>query len=304
MKVFISASTFAEYNQDPLIRLRKNGIIFDFNPYKRKLSEAEIAGFLKKSSYIGLLAGTEPLTKKVLEGSKSLRVISRIGVGLDNLDLKAARQLKIKVFNTPDVLTDSVAELTMGLILSCLRKITLMDRKIRQQVWRKEMGSLLRNKTLGLLGFGRIGRRVAELAKVFGVKVIFHDEIPINSTIGKRVSLNALLKNSDIVSVHASTKECLIGAKEIRKMKKGIILINTSRGSAISESSLLEGLKSGKIAFAGLDVFRQEPYCGALLNLDNVVLTPHIGSYAKEARIKMELAAVDNLLKGLKWKKY
>ena len=300
MKVFISTSTFAENDQEPLIRLRKKGITFDFNPHKRKLSEDEITGFLKKDSYVGLLAGTEPLTEGVLKSSKVLKVISRIGVGLDNLDLKAAKKLKIKVFNTPGVLTDSVAELTLGLILSCLRKIALMDRKIRQKVWSKEMGLLLRDKTLGLIGFGRIGRRVAELAKVFGAKVIFYDQMPIRSIIAKKVSLDALLKNSDIISVHASSKDCLINASEIKKMKQGAVLINTSRGSAVEENSLLQGLKSGKIAFAGLDVFEQEPYYGALVNLDNVVLTPHVGSYAKEARIKMELAAVENLLKGLK----
>jgi len=300
MKVFISTSTFAEYNQEPLIRLRKKGIAFDFNPHKRRLSEDEITGFLKKGSYVGLLAGTEPLTERALESGKALRVVSRIGVGLDNLDLRAAKKLKIKVFNTPDVLTDSVAELTIGLVLSCLRKIALMDRKIRLKVWSKEMGLLLRDKTLGLIGFGRIGRRVAELAKVFGAKVIFHDQMPIRSSIAKRVSLDVLLKNCDIISVHASSKDCLINAKEIKKMRQGVILINTSRGSAIDENSLLQGLKSGKIAFAGLDVFEQEPYYGALVDLNNVVLTPHVGSYAKEARVKMELAAVENLLRGLK----
>jgi len=120
MKVFISTSTFAEYDQGPLIRLRKKRITFDLNPHKRKLSEDEITGFLKKGNYAGLLAGTEPLTGRVLESGKVLRVISRIGVGLDNVDLMAAKKLKIKVFNTPDVLKDSVAELTIGLILSGL----------------------------------------------------------------------------------------------------------------------------------------------------------------------------------------
>lgn len=138
------------------------------------------------------------------------------------------------------------------------------------------------------------------MAKAFGAKVIFYDVKPVKSTIGRRTSFNTLLKNSDIISIHASAKEAIITGKEIRKMKPSVILINTARGSVVNEASLVSGLKSGKIACAGLDVFESEPYYGALVKLDNVVLTPHIGSYAEEARIKMELAAVENLLKGLK----
>jgi len=205
MKIFISTSTFGEYNQEPLVILRKEGIAFDLNPLKRKLTESEISGFLNKGGYTGLLAGTEPLTKNLLGNSKSLRVISRVGVGMDNVDLKAAGELKIKVFNTPDVLTDAVAELTMGLILACLRKIALVDKKIRQKIWRKEMGLLLRDRTLGLIGLGRIGKRVAELAGAFGAKIIFYDINPVKSSLAKKASFDAILENSDIISLHAST---------------------------------------------------------------------------------------------------
>lgn len=303
MKVFISTSGFAEHDQEPLDTLLRHKVLFELNPHKRKLSEDEIAGFLGKGNYIGLLAGTEPLTEKVLRRSNSLKVISRVGTGLDNVDLKAAKKLEIKVFNTPGALTDSVAELTMGLILSCLRKIALMDRKMRQKIWNKEMGLLLRGKTLGLIGFGKIGKRVAQLARAFGAKIIFYEIRPIKSSISRKVSFDTLLKESDIISIHASVKEPLIRAQEIRKMRLGVILINTARGSVLDEAGLLEGLNSGKIASLGLDVFMSEPYYGPLLNFDNVVLTPHAGSYAKEARAEMELLAVNNLLKGLKCKK-
>jgi D-3-phosphoglycerate dehydrogenase len=300
MKVFISTSTFAEYDKAPLDLLRKKGMTVHLNPHKRKLAEKEIFGFLKRGKYDGLLAGTESLTKQVLKNASGLKVISRVGVGLDNIDLAAAKQLKIKVFNTPDVLTDSVAELTLGLILSCLRKIGLMDRKMREKAWSKEMGLLLRDKRLGIIGFGKIGRRVARLAEAFGAKVIFYDTKPVKAGIGRKTALNTLLKDSDIISIHAATKVALITGKEIKQMKTGVILINTSRGLAIDEPSLIRALKSGKVAFAGLDVFASEPYYGGLVKLNNVVITPHVGSYAKETRVKMELAAVDNLLKGLK----
>ncbi len=294
MKVFISTTTFAEYSQRPLDLLKERKIGFDLNSNNRKLSEEEIKGILSTGAYFGILAGTEPLTKKVLESAKNLRVVSRVGVGMDNVDLEAAKRLKIKVFNTPDVLTDSVAELTLGLMLVCLRKITLMDRNIRENVWKKEMGALLKNKTVGLIGFGRIGQRVGQLVHAFGADIIFCD---IKNE--KSVTLEELITSADIISIHAGSKDVLIGEKEIEIMKQGVILVNTSRGTAIIEKDLLNGLKSGKVSAAGLDVFESEPYSGQLKSLDNVVMTAHSGSYAKESRLAMEVEAVENLLKGL-----
>ena len=297
MKIFISTSTFAEHSSKPLKFLKKKGIKYGLNPYKRKLTEEEISDILEKGSYCGLIAGTESLTESVLENARTLKAISRVGVGLDNVDLKAAKKRKIKVYNTPSVLIDSVAELTVGLILCCLRKIVSVDRNIRRDVWKKEMGLLFKGKTLGIIGFGRIGRKVAKLARTFGARIIFYDVKLFKTRTFEQVSLNKLLKESDIISIHSSTKEQLISEKEISKMKKGIIFVNTSRGGVVNEKSLYQALKTGKIAVAALDVFDNEPYSGKLLKLENIVLTPHVGSYAKEARIAMEIEAVTNLLK-------
>lgn len=294
MKVFISTTTFAEYSQRPLDLLKERKVDFDLNSNKRKLGEEEIRGILSTGAYSGLIAGTEPLTQKVLESAKNLKVISRVGVGMDNVDLEAAKRLKIKVFNTPDVLTDAVAELTLGLMLCCLRKISLQDRDIRNGVWKKQMGQLLKGKTVGLIGFGRIGQRVGQLVNAFGARIIFYD---IKNE--KSATLEELIRSVDIISIHAGSKDSLIGEKEIELMKQGVILVNTSRGAAINEKDLLEGLKSGKVSAAGLDVFESEPYSGQLKNLDNVVMTAHTGSYAKESRQAMEVEAVENLLKGL-----
>jgi D-3-phosphoglycerate dehydrogenase len=162
------------------------------------------------------------------------------------------------------------------------------------------MGVLLKGKTVGLIGFGRIGRRVGQLAMAFGAEIIFSDPLKVKSSLGKQVSLEKLLKQADVISIHAASKEALIKDEEIAKTKPGVIIINTSRGTTISETALLNGLKSGKVASAGLDVFEPEPYSGELLNFDNVVLSAHAGSYAKEARVSMELEAVENLLKGLR----
>ncbi|MBF0489151.1 MAG: phosphoglycerate dehydrogenase [Candidatus Omnitrophica bacterium] len=299
-KVFIATTTFAEDDPSLLKTLVKAKISPTMNPYGRRLSEIEITDILVKGQYDGLLAGLEPLTEVVLTQAKSLKVISRVGVGMDNIDQVAAKKLGIKVFNTPGVLTDAVAELTLGLILAALRKISLLDRKMRAGVWDKQMGALLKGKTVGIVGFGHIGTRVADLVLAFGAKVIFTDVRKLKKAKAKQVSLAQLIKLADIISLHCSGKEALIGEKEIQAARTNVIIINTARGSLIDEKLLLEGLSSGKIACAGLDVFSEEPYKGELLKQDNVILTPHVGSYAKEARILMEAMAVENLIQGLK----
>ncbi len=301
-KVFISTTTFAEDDPSILRALSKAGFVATLNPHRRRLTEAEITEIFVQGDYVGLLAGLEPLTKEVLSKTRDLKVISRVGVGLDNVDLEAARKQGIKVFNTPGVLTDAVAELTIGLILAALRKIILSDRNIRKNQWTKDMGSLFKGKTLGIVGFGNIGERVAQLAQAFGVKVIFSDVRKIRKGRAEQVTFSKLMELADIISVHTSGQECLIGEKQIKAAKQGVIIVNTARGGLIDEGAILNGLSSGKIACAALDVFENEPYKGILCKHDHVILTAHIGSYAKEARILMERMAVENLLKGLKGK--
>jgi D-3-phosphoglycerate dehydrogenase len=283
--------------------LAKAGIASTMNPHQRRLNEEEISGILAQEEYDGLLAGLEPLTKNVLLKAKGLQVISRVGVGLDNIDQNVARQRGIKVFNTPAVLTDAVAELTLGLILAALRRVVWCDRRMRGGHWSKKMGTLLKGKTLGLVGFGHVGQRVADLALAFGAKIIFCDIRKIKKAQVRQVNLAMLLKFADIISLHSSSQDCVIGPKEINAARHGVIFINTARGRLIDEKALLKGLSTGKIASAALDVFDQEPYHGELCHNDHVIVTPHIGSYAREARIMMEKMAVKNLMAGLKVKR-
>jgi len=298
-KVFISTTTFAQEDPSILQGLAKAGIMYTLNLHQRRLNEAEITEILVKGGYIGLLAGLEPLTKSVLTQAKNLKVISRVGVGIDNVDVLAAKKFGIKVYNTPGVLTDTVAELTLGLMLAALRKISLQDRQMHQGSWDKKMGALLKGKTVGIVGFGQIGMRVADLALAFGAKIILTDLRKIKKAKTKQVGLAQLIKSADIISLHCSGKDCVLGDKEINAAKQGVIIVNTARGQLIDEAALLNGLSSGKIASAALDVFEQEPYQGELCKHEHVILTPHIGSYAKEARIMMEKDAVANLIKGL-----
>lgn len=306
MKIIITTSSFGKYDSTPLDILKDKGFEIVLNPFNKKINK-EQAFRLYTKDVDGVIAGTETIDNEILKKAENLKVISRCGTGMDNVDLDAAEKHNINVFNTPDGPTAAVAELTIGLILSLLRGIPSADRDIRKGNWQKKMGCLLQGKTVGIIGFGRIGRRAAEMLHSMEAKILYCDPM-VNEenkvSFGKR-ELPELLRESDIVSLHLSyskENERLIGEKELAQMKKGAFLINVSRGGIVDEKALCDSLKSGSLGGAALDVFEREPYDGAFRELDNVVLTPHVGSYAKEARIKMEIEAARNLLRGLEVK--
>jgi len=296
VKVLISTSSFGQYDKLPIEKLKKKGIQVELNPHGRKLTEAEITLSLKDVDY--LIAGTEPITENVLKSAKKLKVISRCGVGMDNIDLLIARELGIKVCNTPFGPTLAVAELTIGLMINMLRNINQMDRNMRSGKWQKIMGNLLSKKHIGIIGFGRIGQKVAELLLPFNVKIRYFDINEISCRLeSEQCDLKTLLMKSDIISIHTSfAKEPIIGRDELKFMSEKSWLINMTRGGIVDESALFEALKEKRISGAALDVFDKEPYSGDLLGLKNVIVTPHVGSYAKEARQQMEEDAVSNLL--------
>lgn len=306
-KVLITTSSFGQFSGAVLEKLKSNDFEVISNPYERKLTEDELSNLLQKEKPKGLIAGTEPITAKVLKDSAEyLGVISRVGSGWDNIDHMVAKSLGIKVYRTPDAATQTVAELTLGLILSLLRKINQMDCELKAGLWKKRMGNLLQGKKVGIVGFGRIGRRLAQLLVPFKVEIGYYDIIKIgDSHLGKKMSLNNLLAESDIVTLHisASANNTLIfDESRLKLMKKGAWLINASRGGLVDEGALYKALSSGDLSGAALDVFESEPYKGPLASLSNVILTPHIGSYAREARMRMETEAVDNLIKGFKYR--
>ena len=242
MKVFISTSSFAKDEDRPLDMLKESGLEVSLNPYGRKLSEDEIEGVLHDVDY--LIAGTEPLTQRVLESAKRLKVISRCGTGLDNVDIKAADKLGIKVYNTPYGPTLSVAELTIGLIFDMLRRISKMDRDVRSGVWEKYTGNLLIEKKVGIIGFGKIGQKVAELLMPFGCEIVCYDIRKEDKELKIKIaSSDEILRTSDIISIHVSSKEQIIGREEFKKIKKGAWIINVSRGGVIDESELYKALR-------------------------------------------------------------
>jgi D-3-phosphoglycerate dehydrogenase / 2-oxoglutarate reductase len=301
-RLVISTSSFDTKNNPHIQYLIQKGMTVVGNPYKRKLTEEEIIELLNPDT-VGLIAGVEPLTARVFAATKTLKVVSRCGTGLDSVDLKAAQQHNVAVFNTPVAPAQAVAELTLGLILAALRQICLTDRMFRDGKWPRMQGQLLAAQTVGIIGLGHIGQRVARLCQAFGAEVIAYDPYlkqPLQNV--KLTTFDQLLSEADIVSLHlpySADVYHLIDAGALSGMKPGAIVINAARGGLIDETALDEALNSGKLSAAALDAFEQEPYQGPLIKNDKVILSSHIGSLAREARQRMEIEAAENLLQGL-----
>lgn len=301
-KLVISTSSFDMDNNAHVQHLLKEGMHIVGNGYGRKLTEDEAIELLGEDT-VGMIAGIEPLTERVFASAKSLKVVSRCGSGLDSVDLAAAKRYGITVLNTPEAPAQAVAELTMGLILSALRKICQVDRLLRAGEWPRTQGQLLAAQVVGIVGFGRVGRRVAHLCQAFSAEVMAHDSYVKQSPQGiKLVPLEKLLAEADIISLHLTYDDDthhLLDAKAFARMKPGAVVINTARGGLVDEVALAEALVSGQLGAAALDVFEQEPYHGPLLKCDKAILTSHIGSLARESRQRMEVEAAENLLRGL-----
>lgn len=301
--ILITTSSFDLANNQSLQKLVSAGFGVKLNPYARRLTEVEAGSLLTDGDIVGMIAGVEPLTAAVMQQGAGLRVISRCGIGMDNVDLVAARQREIRVFNTPGAPVSAVAELTLGLILDLLRRISQADRGIRQGAWTQAMGNLLAFQTVGIVGLGRIGRRVAELLNAFGAKVLAYD---VAATVApdyvELCDLSDLLARADIVTLHmpySDSARHIIGDKAMALMKPGAFVVNTARGGLVDEIALASAISEGHLAGAALDVFEVEPYSGPLAQIPQVLLTAHMGSYAKESRVQMEQEAANNLLQGL-----
>ena len=298
---------------DRPINLLREKAELSINRKDRAMTPEEITGELPGKVAM-LSMPDDRLSTQIFAAGKDLKIVANYGVGFNNIDLAAATRQKIAVTNTPDVLTDTTADLTFALILGVARRIAECDRFVRAGkwvCWKPELmlGSDVHGKNLGIVGLGRIGQAVAQRAKGFNMQILYTDVRRADPAVEKRnqarfLSLPELLEESDFVSLHVPLmKETthFMGREELQKMKRSAFLINASRGAVVDEKALVEALRQGRIAGAGLDVFEEEPRVSPeLLTMENVLLAPHIGSATSETREKMTQVAVDNILAVLR----
>jgi len=311
MKVYITR----KIQSKALKYLREKGFTVSFYPEDKPIPRNVLLKNVKNvDAVISLL--TDKIDKEVIEKMTKCKIIANYAVGYENIDVEFAKKKNIFVTNTPDVLTDSTADLAMTLVLACSRRLfesrKLIDNK-KFKHWKPDLllGYEIKDKIFGIVGAGRIGEAVAKRAYAFGAKIIYnsiYSNKKIENKFGaKKVSLNKLLKTSDFISLHVpSNKETyhLLNKNNLNLLKQSAVLINTSRGNIIEENALAKALKKKKLFSAGLDVYEHEPKIHSeLLKLENVVLAPHIGSATIEARTAMAMLAAKNVAVVLKGKK-
>jgi glyoxylate reductase len=294
---------------EPAIQLARSRAEVDLHTGDRPLAKPELIARLQgKQGLVCLI--TDEIDAALLEACGDLRVVANVAVGYNNVDVAAATRLRVTVTNTPDVLTETTADFTWALLMATARRTVEGDRYVRdgrftQWKYMVLLGADIHGKTLGVVGFGRIGRAVARRARGFNMRVLYQDAVAADPVTERelgasRVDLATLLRDADFVSLHipllAETRH-LINAESLRTMKRTAYLINAARGPVVDEAALAQALKEGWIAGAGLDVFEEEPKVHpGLLPLPNVVLAPHIASGSYETRGKMAELAVENCL--------
>ena len=304
-KVLITTVPFGDKNRLPLKLLKENGFQYTVNPLNRKLTEDELSEMIADFDII--IAGTEPITKKVMDSATNLKMISRVGIGLDSVDLIEAEKQGILVSYTPDAPAPAVAELTIGLMLTLLRLIQLSNIEMHGGKWNRFFGRRLSEVTIGIIGVGRIGKGVIKHLEGVGSPKILANDINYQNKLHKDLDVewvdkNKIYKEADIVTIHTpltvQTKN-MIRSKELLKMKKDAIIINTARGGIINETDLYQVLKDGRLSGAAIDVFDFEPYKGKLCDIQRCVLTAHMGSMSVDCRTKMEIEATEEVVRFL-----
>ena len=304
-KVLITTVPFGKHNRLPLDLLERAGIQYLINPHNKKLTESQLSQLVE--DFDVLIAGTEPITDKVMAHASKLKFISRVGIGLDSVDLTAARRRGIKVSYTPDAPSPAVAELTLGMILTLLRSVHISDNQIRQGKWKRIFGRRLNDITLGIIGAGRIGTHLLRCLGGFGkIRILVNDIMP-NRDLNRDFDLEwatkeKIYQEADVISLHLPLTPLtrnMICSEQLLKMKKDSFIINTSRGGIINEDDLYRVMMDGHLGGAAIDVFENEPYQGKLVEIDRCLLTAHIGAMSIDCRTKMEIEATEEAVRFL-----
>lgn len=288
--------------------LKKSGMIVDYQP---DINSAQL-GLVAKNYDVLVVRSRTKISKEIIEASaQNVKIIARVGVGLDNIDVKEAEARKIRVINSPEAAANSVSELVIGLMLSLARKIPFADTEMKKGNWVKKdlVGIELRGKYLGIVGVGSIGRNIGRMGKALRMNLIGHDIFPIDKDFIKEVGLivtdfNTIMESADFITCHVPlTPETrkMVNREKFSKMKSTAFLINTSRGEVIDEEALYDALSNRKIAGAALDVFETEPPTNnKLLKLPNVICTPHIGAQTYEAQELASIVIAEKIIQTLR----
>ena len=305
-KILISPRSLTREGHPSFKRLKEEGYELLFTTPGEQPAEEELLE--KLPGCVGYLAGAEKISRKVLEAAKNLKVISRNGTGIDNIDQTACEGLGITICRTEGANAKGVAELAIALILALVRWVPFHDSRMKSGKWERKKGIEVEGRTLGLIGCGQIGKETATRALGLGMKVVAFRRNPDASFAPSHdfgwVSFDELLERSDIVSLHrpaSATGEPVVTEAVIGKMKQGVYIVNTARASLLDEKAVLSALESGNIAGVATDVYRTEPpeeY--SLINHERVIATPHLGGYTDESVDRATVGAVENLINTLK----
>lgn len=307
MRVLITTVPFADKDQLPLTLLENAGIEYVINPLNRKLTAEQLADMIH--DYDVLIAGTEDINETVLAKAGNLKFISRVGIGLNSVNLEVARKMNIKVSYTADAPTAAVADLTLGLMLSLCRSTHIANMQMHQGYWHRYFGRRLSELTIGLIGVGRIGSMVLHYLSGFNPKNILVNDIdPIQGAsysglTPKWVSKEEIYEKADLVSLHLPLNRItqnMIRKEQLLSMKSDSLVINTSRGGIINENDLYEVMTADHLGGAAIDVFEQEPYKGPLQQIERCILTSHMGSMSLDCRTRMEIEATEEAIRFIK----
>lgn len=302
-KVLVTTVPFAATNGLPLDLLQAASIDYVINPLGRKLTEPELCELI--TGYDGMIAGTEPITSAVMDAAGKLKIISRVGVGLDSVNLEGAKARGIAVAYTPDAPAPAVAELTIGLMLSLLRCTHTANQQMHRGEWHRHFGRRLPEVTIGIIGTGRIGGRVLRRLSAFGSPRVLVNDLHPDSTVTTDLKLEwvgkeEIYQQADLISLHlplTAKTAGMITRRELMMMKSDALLINVSRGGMIDEDDLLAVLEEGHLGGVALDVFNREPYDGPLAGIDRCLLTSHMGSMSIDCRSRMEIEATEEVVR-------
>jgi D-3-phosphoglycerate dehydrogenase / 2-oxoglutarate reductase len=307
-KVLITTAPFGANNRFPLDLLENAGVEYLINPHNKKLTENQLSELI--SDFDVLIAGTEQITEKVMAQAPKLKLISRVGIGLDSIDLISARKRGIKVSYTPDAPAPAVAELALGMILTLLRSVHISNLQMHQGKWERILGRRLDDVTLGIVGVGRVGTHLLRCMRGFGkIRILVNDILPnfkLNTDFKLEwVPKEQIYKEADVISLHLPLTPLtrnMICSEQLLQMKNETLIINTSRGGIINENDLYTVMRNGHLGGAAIDVFENEPYKGKLADVDRCLLTAHMGSMSIDCRSQMEIEATEEAVRFLSGK--